>query len=84
MHLSQQKLAEGSNISAGYVAEMELSRRFPSDTVLESLSDALNIQSFQLLMSADDSRDYQAYRDQHVAYEAWAERLIQTVKDRLL
>lgn len=83
MHLSQQKLANESHISAGYVAEMELSRRFPSDTVLESLSAALSIESFQLLMPNDKASAYQAFCEQHAIYESWADRLIQTVKDRL-
>ncbi len=83
MHLSQQKLAEQSSISAGYVAEMELSRRFPSDTVLESLSDALNVHAFQLLMPTGEAAAFQAFREQHTSYESWAAQLIQAVKDRL-
>ncbi|WP_461255667.1 helix-turn-helix domain-containing protein [Treponema sp. R80B11-R83G3] len=46
--LTQEKLAEMANISLRYLAMLELRNSFPSGEMLEKLSDALDIQAFQL------------------------------------
>lgn len=47
---SQQELAEQSEISTSYVAEIELGRRHPSLQTLQKLSNALKIETYQLLV----------------------------------
>lgn len=47
---SQQELAERSEISTSYVAEIELGRRHPSLQTLLKLSTALEIETYQLLV----------------------------------
>jgi len=46
--LTQEKLAEMADISLRYLAMLELGKSFPSGEVLEKLSQALDIQTYQL------------------------------------
>jgi transcriptional regulator with XRE-family HTH domain len=46
--LTQEKLAEKADISVRYIAMLELGNSFPSGEMLEKLSEALDIQAFQL------------------------------------
>ena len=46
--ISQAKLAEIANIATGYVAMIELERKFPSDEVLERIAHALKIDPTEL------------------------------------
>ena len=46
--LSQAKLAEIANIATGYVAMIELEKKFPSDDVLERIAHALKIDPTEL------------------------------------
>jgi transcriptional regulator with XRE-family HTH domain len=46
--LSQAKLAEIANIATGYVAMIELEKKFPSDEVLERIAYALKIDPTEL------------------------------------
>ena len=46
--LSQAKLAEIANIATGYVAMIELEKKFPSDDVLERIAHALKIDPAEL------------------------------------
>jgi transcriptional regulator with XRE-family HTH domain len=46
--LTQEKLAEIADISLRYLAMLELGKSFPSGEVLEKLSKALDIQTYQL------------------------------------
>jgi transcriptional regulator with XRE-family HTH domain len=46
--LTQEKLAEMADISLRYLAMLELGKSFPSGEVLEKLSKALDIQTYQL------------------------------------
>jgi len=46
--ISQAKLAELANIASGYVAMIELEKKFPSDEVLERIADAFNIDPTEL------------------------------------
>jgi ribosome-binding protein aMBF1 (putative translation factor) len=48
--LSQEKLAEKANLSWQTVNSIECHRTWVSDKTLESLADALKIESFQLLL----------------------------------
>ncbi|HUW42161.1 MAG TPA: helix-turn-helix transcriptional regulator [Rectinemataceae bacterium] len=55
--ISQMELAERAGISAGYVGEIEMGRKFPTPETLESLAEALELRPFRLLMSPDDVAD---------------------------
>jgi len=46
--LTQEKLAEMADISLRYLAMLELGKSFPSGEMLEKLSKALDIQTYQL------------------------------------
>jgi len=51
--LSQEKLAETANLSWQTVNSIECHRTWVSDKTLESLADALNIASYQLLFPTE-------------------------------
>jgi transcriptional regulator with XRE-family HTH domain len=53
--LSQEKLAEIANISWQTVNSIECHRTWVSDKTLESLADALKIESFQLLLPSKNT-----------------------------
>jgi len=53
--LSQEKLAEIANISWQTVNSIECHRTWVSDKTLESLADALKIESFQLLLPSENT-----------------------------
>jgi len=53
--LSQEKLAEMANISWQTVNSIECHRTWVSDKTLESLADALKIESFQLLLPSKNT-----------------------------
>jgi len=52
--LSQEKLAEMAGLSWQTVNSIECHRTWVSDKTLESLADALKIESFQLLLPIED------------------------------
>ncbi len=52
--ISQMELAARTNISAGYIGEMENCSKYPSAEKLEALAEALQVRPFVLLMSGDD------------------------------
>ncbi|MDR1836417.1 MAG: helix-turn-helix domain-containing protein [Treponema sp.] len=52
--LSQEKLAEMAGLSWQTVNSIECHRTWVSDKTLESLADALKIESFQLLLPTED------------------------------
>jgi len=53
--LSQEKLAEIANLSWQTVNSIECHRTWVSDKTLESLADALKIESFQLLLPSENT-----------------------------
>jgi len=53
--LSQEKLAEMAGLSWQTVNSIECLRTWVSDKTLESLADALKIESFQLLLPTEDT-----------------------------
>jgi transcriptional regulator with XRE-family HTH domain len=59
MRLSQEDLAELSGVSAGYIANLETGRSFPSTRVLLKLSKAFRVEHWKLLM--DPEKDEIAY-----------------------
>jgi len=54
--LSQEKLAEMAGISWQTVNSIECHRTWVSDKTLETLADALKIESFQLLLPIEDTQ----------------------------
>lgn len=52
MGFSQAKLAEIANIAPGYIAMIELEKKFPSDAVLEHIANALKIDHTELFSKA--------------------------------
>jgi len=59
MRISQEDLAELSGVSAGYIANIETGRNFPSTRIWLKLSQALHIEHWKLLL--DPSKDEIAY-----------------------
>jgi len=53
--LSQEKLAEMTNLSWQTINSIECHRTWVSDKTLESLADALKIDSYQLLLPIEDA-----------------------------
>lgn len=49
LRISQEELADRSGVSAGYIANMETGRSFPSSDVLLRLSQALDVPHWDLL-----------------------------------
>jgi len=56
-NFSQQILAEKSDISTSYVAEIELGRRHPSLQTLLKLANALDIDTYQLLIDPNKHKN---------------------------
>jgi transcriptional regulator with XRE-family HTH domain len=52
--ISQMELAMRTNLSSGYIGELENGGKFPSAEKLEILADALRVRPFILLMSDED------------------------------
>ncbi len=55
--ISQMQLAERAEISAGYVGEVELGRKYPSPEILMRIASALGVRPYRLLMGPDDVAD---------------------------
>jgi len=49
--ISQSKLAEMSESSQKYIAEIEVGKKFPSPGMIERIASALNIESYYLFQS---------------------------------
>jgi transcriptional regulator with XRE-family HTH domain len=54
---SQEKLAEKAGISTQYLAMIEIARKFPTSEVLERLSEAMNIEVYELFLIEHSPRD---------------------------
>lgn len=77
--ISQMELAERAGISAGYVGEVEMGRKYPSPDILERIAAALEVRPYRLLMSDEDVADAAG---QDAIYEA-ADRLRQRLSEGL-
>jgi transcriptional regulator with XRE-family HTH domain len=58
---TQRKFSELINLSTGYIAEIELGRKFPSVHVLQQLIDLLKIEPYELFIS--DSTNIEKIRN---------------------
>ena len=50
LHISQAKLAEFANISVSHILDIEYCKTWVSDKTLQNLAQALNIESYELLI----------------------------------
>ena len=53
--LSQAKLAERCNLSTSFIGEIEMGRSIPSIKTLETIAQALNIKTYQLLLDLENT-----------------------------
>lgn len=53
-NLTQSQLSEKSEVSLGYIGELEVGRRNPSFQTLAKIADVLNIKVYQLFVSDED------------------------------
>lgn len=51
------ELAERAGISAGFIGEIEMGRKFPSGENLERIAEALGVKPYRLLMGPEDLID---------------------------
>ena len=54
LDITQAELAERAGISAGYVAEIEIARKFPSLDIIAQLAAALHTRPYRLIMTEKD------------------------------
>ena len=47
---SQMRLAQIIGVSTSFIGEIEICRKFPSSTVMQKLSEALNLRPYQLFL----------------------------------
>ena len=64
--LSQMKLSELCNTSSGYIAEIEIGRKFPSLAMIEKIAEILKIEPFHLFRNrveaSNDPDNEKVYR----------------------
>lgn len=65
LRLSQEDLADRAEVSAGYIANIETGRNFPSTAVFLRLSGALGVEPWKLLL--DPQKDEIAYTKEEVS-----------------
>ena len=53
LRLSQEQLSELCGLSASYIGEIELGRKYPSADALERTSEALGVRPFQLYLEEE-------------------------------
>jgi transcriptional regulator with XRE-family HTH domain len=75
--LTQEKLAEMADISLRYLAMLELGKSFPSGEMLEKLSKALDIQTYQLFNPTSTPEGAVLHLEQSIV--ANIERVVSTV-----
>ena len=57
MGLSQMKLAELSDLSPSFIAEIESGKKFPSSASIEKIAKALSLRPYQFFLGEEDHRD---------------------------
>jgi transcriptional regulator with XRE-family HTH domain len=55
--LSQMKLAELSDLSTSFIAEIEGGKKFPSSASIERIAQALSLRPYQLFLDEEDRRE---------------------------
>ena len=83
--ISQMDLAERAELSAGYIGEIEMGRKFPAPEALERLAIALETKPFRLLMGENDAAEWGGLDVYYAAADEIRERLnreIDSLKQR--
>jgi transcriptional regulator with XRE-family HTH domain len=75
--ISQMELAERAGVSAGYVGEVEMGRKYPSAETLERLASALGVKPYRLLMGEEDVADIGGSEAVYEAADLIKETIIQ-------
>ena len=73
--ISQMDLAERAELSAGYIGEIEMGRKFPAPEVLERLAKALGVRPYRLLMAAEDVAEWLGAEAYYAAADDIRQRL---------
>jgi len=79
--LSQAELAERAGISAGYVGEVEMGRKYPSPEKFEAIAKVLGLRPFQLIMGPDDITDAMGPEAVYATAEKLKKRLSDEIDD---
>ena len=75
-NLSQMKLAENANLSVGYICDLESGRRWGTPETFAKLSEALNINPFELLLpKSEDSLSAEKINENHALFSKIEEAL---------
>lgn len=61
--ISQQKLAELSEVSTNYIGEIEIARKFPSANTLQKISYATGLKPYQLFFDDEDWKSFDKYQE---------------------
>jgi transcriptional regulator with XRE-family HTH domain len=77
--ISQAELAERAGVSAGYIGEVEVGRKFPSALKLEAIARGLGLRPYRLFMGPEDLADAVG---QEAVYET-AERLKRRIYEEI-
>jgi transcriptional regulator with XRE-family HTH domain len=75
------ELAERAGISAGYVGEVEMGRKYPSPEILERIAKALEVRPYRLLMSDEDVADAAGHDAVYEAAYRLKQRLGEEIDD---
>ena len=58
---SQMKLAEISDLSTGFIAEIEVGRKFKSASSLQKIADALGLKPYQMFVDREEKDKFERY-----------------------
>ncbi len=61
LKISQMDLAARTGMSAGYIGEIEIGRKYPSPESIEKLAEALEVPPYRLFMGEHDVAETEAY-----------------------
>jgi transcriptional regulator with XRE-family HTH domain len=78
--LSQMDLSERAELSASYIGEIEMGKKFPALPALEKIAAALKTKPFRLLMGEDDVAEWNGGEAYYAAAEALQARLNDELK----
>lgn len=56
--LTQMQLAEQCSVSASYIGEIEIGRKFPSPRIFQTIADVLGVKPYRLIMDEAALNDF--------------------------
>jgi transcriptional regulator with XRE-family HTH domain len=80
--LTQEKLAEKADISAHYLAMVEVARKFPTPEMLDRLAKALEIETYKLFEMATTPEEALKLLKQDIVSEI-EQLIVKTIKETL-